>query len=142
MKSLAVSDRYGWPRYVAHQAYYSLVGRDYEWELMPLGARSGRRHGRLEPARLGPADRQDPPRPAAARRQPPAEDGARSARRCRTNFSIRVVDALDAVAKETGKTVPQVALNWLLQRPTVASVISARATKNSCGRTSARWAGR
>ena len=38
MKSLAVSERYGWSRYVAHQAYYSLIGRDYEWELMPLGA--------------------------------------------------------------------------------------------------------
>src|ERR1043165_4548892 len=36
MKSLAVSDRHGWTRYVAHQAYYSLVGREYEWELMPL----------------------------------------------------------------------------------------------------------
>jgi aryl-alcohol dehydrogenase-like predicted oxidoreductase len=30
---------------------------------------------------------------------------------------------LDEVAKETGKPLPQVALNWLLQRPTVASVI-------------------
>src|ERR1700733_13389099 len=37
MKSLAVADRYGWTRYVAHQAYYSLVGREFEWELMPLG---------------------------------------------------------------------------------------------------------
>ncbi|HVK66137.1 MAG TPA: aldo/keto reductase, partial [Polyangium sp.] len=36
MKSLAVSDRHGWARYVAHQTYYSLIGRDYEWELMPL----------------------------------------------------------------------------------------------------------
>lgn len=36
-KSLAVSEKYGLPRYVAHQAYYSLIGRDYEWELMPLG---------------------------------------------------------------------------------------------------------
>src|ERR1700752_942196 len=36
MKSLAVSDRYGLSRYVAHQAYYSLIGREYEWELMPL----------------------------------------------------------------------------------------------------------
>ncbi|MDZ4048403.1 MAG: aldo/keto reductase, partial [Pseudoxanthomonas sp.] len=35
MKSLAAADRHGWSRYVAHQAYYSLVGRDYEWELMP-----------------------------------------------------------------------------------------------------------
>ena len=62
------------PRYVAHQVYYSLVGRDYEWELMPLAARPGRRRGRLEPARLGTAHRQDPPRPAAAARQPAAPD--------------------------------------------------------------------
>src|ERR1700759_2743593 len=37
MKSLSISERYGWARYVAHQVYYSLVGREYEWELMPLG---------------------------------------------------------------------------------------------------------
>ena len=37
MKSLAISEKYGLARYVAHQAYYSLIGRDYEWELMPLG---------------------------------------------------------------------------------------------------------
>ena len=37
MKSLAIAERYGWPRYIAHQAYYSLVGREFEWELMPLG---------------------------------------------------------------------------------------------------------
>ena len=41
MKSLAASDRHGWARYVAHQAYYSLVGRDYEWELMPLALDQG-----------------------------------------------------------------------------------------------------
>ena len=41
MKSLAVADRYGHPRYVAHQVYYSLVGRDYEWELMPLALDQG-----------------------------------------------------------------------------------------------------
>jgi aryl-alcohol dehydrogenase-like predicted oxidoreductase len=36
MKSLAASDANGWERYAGHQAYYSLIGRDYEWELMPL----------------------------------------------------------------------------------------------------------
>src|SRR6478672_4191029 len=41
MKSLAAADRHGWPRYVANQAYYSLIGRDYEWELMPLGLDQG-----------------------------------------------------------------------------------------------------
>lgn len=38
-------------------------------------------------------------------------------------YLFKVVDAIDEVAAETGKTVPQIALNWLLQRPTVASVI-------------------
>ena len=36
-KSIAASERHSWQRYVAHQVYYSLIGRDYEWELMPLG---------------------------------------------------------------------------------------------------------
>ena len=113
-----------WARYVAHQAYYSLIGRDYEWELMPLALDQRSRRGRLEPAGLGPPHRQDPPRPAAARSSrlqsktvtdvgPPVAD----------EYLYKVVDALDEVAEETGKTVPQIALNWLLQRPTVASVI-------------------
>ena len=38
-------------------------------------------------------------------------------------YVYKVVDAIDEIAKETGKSVPQIALNWLLQRPTVASVI-------------------
>jgi aryl-alcohol dehydrogenase-like predicted oxidoreductase len=38
-------------------------------------------------------------------------------------YLYTVVDALDVVAKETGKTVTQVALNWLLQRPTVANIV-------------------
>ena len=38
-------------------------------------------------------------------------------------YLYKVVAALDEVSGETGKTVPQIALNWLLQRPTVANVI-------------------
>ena len=38
-------------------------------------------------------------------------------------YLFRVVDALDEIASETGKTVPQVAINWVLQRPSVANVI-------------------
>ncbi len=53
-----------------------------------------------------------------------------------------VIDALLEVAEETGRTVPQVAIHWLLQRPTVASVLSARATRRSCSRTWAPSAGR
>ena len=89
------------------------------------GARPEGRRGRLEPAGLGPAHRQDPPRPAAARR--PAASRASSSTDIgppvADEYVYRVVDALDEVAKETGKTVPQIALNWLLQRPSVANVI-------------------
>ena len=80
MKSLAVSERYGWARYVAHQAYYSLIGREYEWELMPLGIDQGVGCAGLEPARLGPPHRKNPPQSAAARRKPAAQDrGLRAA---------------------------------------------------------------
>lgn len=124
MKSLAVSDRYGWSRYVAHQAYYSLVGRDYEWELMPLGLDQGVGAVVWSPlgwGRLTGKMRRGQPLPKTSRlnsqisneKGPPVPD----------EHVYKVVDALDAVAQETGKTVPQVALNWLLQRPTVSSVI-------------------
>jgi aryl-alcohol dehydrogenase-like predicted oxidoreductase len=124
MKSLAVSDRYGWARYVAHQAYYSLVGRDYEWELMPLGLDQGVGCVVWSPlgwGRLTGKFRRGQAVPATSRLNsklsndigPPTND----------EYVYKVVDALDAVAAETGKTVPQVALNWLLQRPTVSSVI-------------------
>jgi aryl-alcohol dehydrogenase-like predicted oxidoreductase len=124
MKSLAISDKFGWPRYVAHQAYYSLVGRDYELELMPLGI--DQRVGAvvwspLGWGRLTGKIRRGQPLPEKSRLQsqlvrdigPPVSD----------EHVYRVVDAIDAVAKETGKTVPQIAINWLLQRPTVSTVI-------------------
>ncbi len=125
MKSLAVSKEYGLARYVAHQAYYSLVGRDYEWELMPLALDQGRRLRRVEPAWLRAAHGQDPPRAGACpqtsrlRHQDTLAGGPAIA----DDYLFRVVDALDAVAAETGKTVPQVAINWVLRRPSVANVI-------------------
>jgi len=122
MKSLAVSERYGWQRYVAHQAYYSLVGRDYEWELMPLAQDQGVGAVVWSPlgwGRLTGKIRRGQPLPADSRLHDSAEFGPPVAE----ELLYRVVDALDEVAKETGKTVPQIALNWLLQRPTVSSVI-------------------
>jgi aryl-alcohol dehydrogenase-like predicted oxidoreductase len=122
MKSLAVADRYGWTRYVAHQVYYSLLGREYEWELMPLGL--DQKVGALiwSPlgwGRLTGKIRRGQPLPEVSRLHQTAEMGPQvSDERLYT-----VIDALDAVAAETGKTIPQVALNWLLQRPTVSSVI-------------------
>lgn len=122
MKSLAVSDRYGWARYVAHQAYYSLVGRDYEWELMPLGV--DQKVGCLVWSPLGWARltgkiRRDHPKPEVSRLPVTAAIGPPVGE----EYLYRVVDAIDEIAQETGKTVPQIALNWLTQRPTVSSVI-------------------
>jgi aryl-alcohol dehydrogenase-like predicted oxidoreductase len=121
MKSLAVADRYGWSRYVAHQAYYSLVGREYEWELMPLGLAEGvgavvwsplgwgRLTGKIRRNQRPAVSRLPGTRDAA----PPVDD----------EHLYRVVEAIDLIAGETGRTVPQVALNWLLQRPTVSTVL-------------------
>jgi aryl-alcohol dehydrogenase-like predicted oxidoreductase len=122
MKSLAISERYGWTRYVAHQVYYSLVGREYEWELMPLGLDqkvSALVWSPLGWGRLTGKIRRGQPLPETSRLHKTAEQGPPVA----DEYLYNVVDALDAVAKETGKSIPQVALNWLLQRPTVASVI-------------------
>jgi aryl-alcohol dehydrogenase-like predicted oxidoreductase len=124
MKSLDTSERLGFARYVAHQAYYSLVGRDFEWELMPLAIDQkvgtvvwsplgwGRLTGRI---------RRGSPLPDTSRLRtklvvdlgPPVPD----------DLLYRVVDALDDIAQQTGKTVPQIALNWLLKRPTVSTLI-------------------
>jgi aryl-alcohol dehydrogenase-like predicted oxidoreductase len=122
MKSLAVSERYGWARYVAHQAYYSLIGRDFEWELMPLAL--DQKVGTIVWSPLGWGRltgkiRRNQPVPAVSRLHKTSEQGPPVA----DEYLYKVVDALDEVARETGKTVPQIALNWLLQRPTVANVI-------------------
>ena len=122
MQSLAVSERYGWARYVAHQVYYSLVGREYEWELMPLGLEHGVGALVWSPlgwGRLTGKLRRGQPKPEVSRLHKTAENGPP----VDDEYLYRVVDAIDEIAKETGKTVPQIALNWLLQRPTVASVI-------------------
>jgi aryl-alcohol dehydrogenase-like predicted oxidoreductase len=122
MKSLAAADAHGWTRYTAHQVYYSLVGRDYEWELMPLGQDQGVGAVVWSPlgwGRLTGKIRRGQPLPAGSRLHqtaqwgPPVDD----------DLLYDVVDVLDALSEETGRTIPQIALNWLLRRPTVASVI-------------------
>ncbi|MEV4109786.1 aldo/keto reductase [Nonomuraea sp. NPDC049695] len=122
MKSLAAAERHGYPRYVAHQVYYSLVGRDYEWELMPLGLDQGVGAVVWSPlgwGRLTGRVRRGQPIPAGSRLHKTAAFGPPVA----DERLYTVVDALDEIAAETGRSVPQVALNWLLQRPTVSSVI-------------------
>ncbi len=122
MKSLAVSEKYGYPRYVAHQAYYSLVGRDYEWELMPLGLDQGVGGVIWSPlawGRLTGKIRRGQPIPEGSRLHQTASFGPPVSEELLYN----VVEILDEIAVETGKSVPQIAINWLLQRPSVSTVI-------------------
>ncbi len=122
MKSLDVADKYGYPRYVANQTYYSLIGRDYEWELMPLGLDQGVGAVVWSPlgwGRLTGKIRRGAPIPAQSRLHQTAANGPQMT----DDHLYQVVDALDEVARQTGKSVPQIALNWLLQRPTVATLI-------------------
>ncbi|MGD6740365.1 aldo/keto reductase [Streptomyces sp. BH106] len=122
MKGLAEAEKHGRPRFVAHQVYYSLVGRDYEWELMPLAKEEGVGAVVWSPlgwGRLTGKIRRGQPLPADSRLHqtaqfgPPIED----------EHLYRVMDALDEVAEETGKAIPQIAINWLLRRPTVSTVL-------------------
>ncbi|MEJ8473869.1 aldo/keto reductase [Roseibium algae] len=122
MKSLAAAEKNGFPRYVANQVYYSLIGRDYEWDLMPLGADQGLGALVWSPlgwGRLTGKVKRGQSLPELSRLHetesfgPPVDN----------EYLLKVVDALEEIAEETEKTIPQVALNWLLRRPTVSSVI-------------------
>lgn len=123
MKSLSISEKYGLERYIAYQGYYSLIGRDYETELMPLNLDQGigllvwspLGWGRL----TGKIDRQHPSPPAVSRLKATADFGPPVDQ----EYLFNVMDVINAISKETGKTAPQIAINWLLQRPTVSNVI-------------------
>lgn len=122
MKSLSASERYGWSRYVAHQAYYSLLDRDFEWELMPLGIDQNIGTivwSPLASGKLSGKYKRNQPIPAEAR----VAQGGSPVPDSDAERLYNIVDALEEVAQETGKTVAQVSLNWLLQRPTIANII-------------------
>jgi len=122
MKSLSVSEKYGLERFVAYQGYYSLIGREYEWELMPLAV--DQKVGLLVWSPLGWGRltgkiRRGQPLPEVSRLHKTGKQGPQIS----DEYLFNVIDVIDEIAKETGKTVPQIALNWLLQRPTVANII-------------------
>ncbi len=122
MKSLATSEKYGLPRHVSHQIYYSLAGREFEWELMPLGI--DQKVGTLvwsplAGGRLSGKIRRNQAAPAGSR----ASVFAETAQSGNDEALFRTVEAMDEIVAETGKTHSQIALNWLLQRPTITSII-------------------
>jgi len=124
MKSLSVSERYGWSKYSAHQAYYSLLNRDFEWELMPLGIDQGVGTIVWSPLASGKLT-------GKYRRSQPTPQDARIAQggspllgtQADDERLYSIIDVLDELSVETGKTVAQISLNWLLQRPTVSTII-------------------
>jgi aryl-alcohol dehydrogenase-like predicted oxidoreductase len=122
MKSLATSERYGLGRYVAYQGYYSLIGRHYEWELMPLALDQGIGTMVWSPLGWGRLT-------GKIRRGQPAKEGRIAAGGDVGGPPVNdeklydIVDVLDEIAKARDKTITQVALNWVLGRPTVSNVI-------------------
>lgn len=131
MKSMATSDRYGWNKYVGHQVYYSLLNREYEWELMSLGldqrigaivwsplaaGRLGGKYGRNKPL---------PPEGRVSQGGSPVPEMV-----FQEEVFYNIVDVLEELSKETGKSVAQISLNWLLQRPTIANVIIGARNEN------------
>ncbi|MCW3118337.1 MAG: aldo/keto reductase [Chitinophagaceae bacterium] len=122
MKSLSVSERYGWSKYIAHQAYYSLLDREFEWELMPLGVDQNIGTivwSPLASGRLAGKYRRNQPLPKDNR----VQQGGGHGPALNEELLYKIIDALDETAAETGKSIAQVSLNWLLQRPTVANII-------------------
>jgi len=124
MKSLGISKAHGWNRYVGHQVYYSLANREYEWELMPLA--QDQQVGAivwspLSAGRLGGKYGRNKPVPQDGR---VAQGGSPVPEMVvKEDIFYNTVDVLEEIAGEINKTVAQVALNWLLQRPTVSSII-------------------
>jgi aryl-alcohol dehydrogenase-like predicted oxidoreductase len=122
MKALGIAEHYNLPRFVAHQALYSLIARDFEWELMPLAIDQGVGTVVWSPlgwGRLTGKLRRGAALPGVSRLHATADDGPP----VEDEYLYTVVDALDGVARETGKSIPQIAINWLLARPTVCNVI-------------------
>jgi aryl-alcohol dehydrogenase-like predicted oxidoreductase len=124
MKSLSISEKYGLARHVAHQAYYSLLGREFEWELMPLALDQKVGTVVWSPlgwGRLTGKIRRGQPLPETSRLK--NRQSTDAGPQVPEDYLYKVIDAIDEIARETGKTVPQIAINWLLQRPSVSNVI-------------------
>src|ERR1051325_8998224 len=120
MKALVIAEERNWARFVSLQAYYSLVGRDLEHELLPLCREENLGvlpWSPLSGGFLSGKYRRDNPNPEGARRSgfqfPPIDE----------ERGFDAVDALDRIAKDRKVSVAQVALAWLLAQPGITSVI-------------------
>jgi len=131
MKSLGIAAQNGWPRYAAHQVYYSLVGRDYEWELMPLGLDQGVGALVWSPlgwGRLTGKIRRGQPLPEASRLHATAQFGPPVS----DERLYNVIDALQSVADEIGKSIRRSRWRGCSPARPYPPSSSAHATKLSC----------
>ncbi len=121
MKALSISDKLGISRYISQQINYSLVARDAEHELVPLGLdqKTGiMAWSPLQGGLLSGKFRRGQGRPAESRLNTLEAPGTVDMERV-----YRIVDAMDAVASQRGVSVVQVALNWVMRKPGVDTVI-------------------
>ncbi len=124
MKANGIAEKYGWNKHIAHQVYYSLINREYEWELMPLGL--DQKIGAivwspLSGGRLGGKYRRNHPPPTESRVAMGSSPVPQKV--INDEMFYNLIDVLDKISEETGKSIAQIAINWVLQRPTVSSVI-------------------
>ena len=120
MKMLSLADRLALPRPVTHQVYYTLTDRDFEWELMPLGIdqnvgtlvwsplAGAKLSGKVGRSKAAPADSRA------------ATDASWD---IPTERLFAVTDVLETLSAELGHSIPQIALAWLLSRPTISSIV-------------------
>lgn len=121
MKALAISDKRGYQPFISQQVYYSLLARELENELVPLSLDQNVGMLIWSPLAFGLLSgkyRRGKPQPAGTRLANWDTPGS-------VDFEkvYDIVDLLEVIAKERNKTIPQVALNWLLRRPSVTSII-------------------
>ena len=122
MKALAISDQQNLERFVTLQALYSLIARDLEHELVPLSL--DQKLGILPWSPLGGGFltgkyRRGKPRPEGARRSDPTNQFLQFDE----EKGFDIVDELEKIAKNHNATITQAALNYLLRKPGVTSVI-------------------
>jgi aryl-alcohol dehydrogenase-like predicted oxidoreductase len=121
MKALAISDRLGIPRYISQQINYSLLARDCEHELVPAGLDQRTGIMAWSPLQFGLLSgkfRRGQGRPAESRLNSLEAPGTIDEERL-----YRIVDALDGIATRRGVSIAQVALNWVMRKPGVDTVI-------------------
>jgi aryl-alcohol dehydrogenase-like predicted oxidoreductase len=128
MKSLSVSEKNNFEKYIVYQGYYSLIGRDYEQELMPLIKDVGLGLMVWSPLGWGRLTGKIKRNSAAAEGRIKA-GGSVGAPPVSDERLYAVTDVIEEISKETGKTFSQIAINWLLHKSTICNIVMGARTE-------------